>query len=70
MGGRVKGGNILEQNPFNWLDMAQFEFPKVGNPCVSFTYGEFPFPLFCPWLLLSLCSLQYKEIGYYGTDAW
>ena len=38
----------MEQNHFYRLQIVQFECPKVRNPYVSFTYGEFPFPVFSP----------------------
>ena len=31
---------------FNRLQMVQFECARVRNPCFSFTFGEFPFPIF------------------------
>ena len=40
--------NCWEQNQFNRLQMVQSECPKVRNPCVSFTFGWFPFPHFQP----------------------
>ena len=43
---RKKGGEIFERNMLNRLKMAQFECPKVRNPCVSFTYGDIPLPMF------------------------
>ena len=49
-----KGGTILGQNQLNRLQMVQFECPKDGNPCVSFTFGEFPFSApDCSFLALS-----------------
>ena len=44
----LKGRNLLEQNQFNRLQKVQFECSKVRNPCVSFTFEEFPFPMFSP----------------------
>ena len=34
-----EGGNLLEQNQLNRLQMVQFECPKYRNPCVSSTFG-------------------------------
>ena len=36
----------MEQNQFNRLQMVQFECPRVINSGVSFTFEEFPFPIF------------------------
>ena len=57
---RLKGGNFLERNQFNRLQMVQFECHRVINPCVSFTFEEFPFPIFCPAPSFpsSICSIK------------
>ena len=34
-----EGGNLLEQNQLNRLQMVQFECPKYRNPCISFTFA-------------------------------
>ena len=51
--------------------MVQFECPRLSITTlafgVSFTFDEFPFPIFSPALLLPLfLSPQYKEMVYYG----
>ena len=53
---RSEGGNFLEQNQLSRRQMVQFGCPKVRNPCVSFTFVQFPFPIFipCPFLPSSL----------------
>ena len=43
-----KGGTFWVQNQFTRLKMVQFDCPRVRIPCVSFTFGEFLFPIFSP----------------------
>ena len=59
MGGWVKGRHFLEQIQFNRLQIVQFDCIGVRNPFVSFSFGDFPFPIFSPALLpSSLCSIN------------
>ena len=44
-----KGGENLGQNEFNWLQLVWFECPRCWNPCVSSTFGWFPFPVSSLW---------------------
>ena len=37
----------MEQHKFNRLYMVQFDYPRVIQPFVSFTFEEFPFPILC-----------------------
>ena len=53
---------FLGQNQFIRLQMVQFECPKVRNPCVSFTFGEIPFPIFSP------CSFPPSSL--WGNKNW
>ena len=67
-----EGGNILERNQLNRLQIVQFECPKYRNPYGSFTFECLPFPHFqrisspCSFLSSSLFwvirngSPQYK----------
>ena len=59
-GGWVKI-RILEHYSFNRLQMVSFECPRITHPLVSSTFEQFPFPIFCPWLLPSLLSLQHTQ---------
>ena len=44
----------MEKNPLNRLQMVQFECPRVRNLMVSFTFGEFPFLIFCHCIIKKL----------------
>ena len=48
--------DFLEQYQLTRLQMVQFEFPRVRNPCVSLTFGEFTFPIFSP------CSFPHSSL--------
>ena len=47
--------------------MVQFEWPSVRKPCVSFTFGEFPFSIFSPCSSVTGVTAFRVTVGYSDT---
>ena len=68
MGDRGKMWQYFGKIQHSRMQWAQFEFPKYRKCCVSFTYGEFSFPIFylCPFFPSSLSGVI--RIGLFSED--